>query len=568
MWETAVPDWEDRILTGRSLVPDLPLFAAERDAALRIFDGLKIPDVIGTPTMAEACGEWIRDIVAALFGSYDPQTNRRHVQEAFLLVPKKNSKTSSAAAIMVTAMVRNRRPLAEGLLIAPSLAVSGRAYDQVKGIVAADPKLAALFHCQDHIKTITHLKTGANLSIKSADTDIITGTKATYILIDETHEFAKKAGASKVFLEVRGGLTARPDGFLIQITTQSKDPPAGVFKAELATARRVRDGEITLNKARLAVLYELPTRLTDKGGWKNPSLWPLVNPNLNKSVDPEFLADQLTTAETEGKEALALLASQHFNVEVGLAMMADRWRGADYWLAATDPTLTYEELKRRCEVCVVGIDGGGLDDLLGLTVIGREKGSRRWLSWSKAWVQSDVLKNRPEIAATLQDFDAAGELVIFDLVPSEDGESFVQDFSEVADIVEDLNKAGLLPDAGAVGLDAAGVATLVDELVARKITDEQLAAVPQGYRLQGAILAGERKLKDRTWRPAAQGLMAWCVGNARTELKGSAVLITKQVAGKAKIDPLMAGFDAIELMARNPEARGKSVYETRGVRMI
>jgi phage terminase large subunit-like protein len=553
MWSTAVPDWEDRLLTGRSLVPELPLFEEERDAALRIFNQLMIPDVIGTPTMGEACGEWIRDIVAALFGAYDPATNRRMIAEAFLLVPKKNSKTSSAAAIMLTALIRNRRPLAEGLLIAPSLAVSGRAYDQVKGTIALDPKLAATFHCQDHIKTITHLKTGAYLAIKSADTDIITGTKATYILIDETHEFSKKAGAAKVFLEVRGGLTARPDGFLVQITTQSKEPPAGVFKAELATARRVRDGEISLKRARLAVLYELPKRLTDEGGWKDAALWPYINPNLGKSVDADFLSDQLTTAETEGKEALVLLASQHFNVEIGLAMMADRWRGADYWEQAVEPKLTLAELKRRCDVCVVGIDGGGLDDLLGLTVIGRERGSRRWLSWSHAWVQSDVLKMRPEIAQTLEDFAKAGELTIFDLLPADDGESFVQDFSEVADIVADLNDAGLLPEDGAVGLDAAGVATLVDELATRNLTDKQFCAVPQGYRLQGAILAGERKLKDRSWRPAPQGLMAWCVGNAKVEQKGNAVLITKQVAGKAKIDPLMAAFNAVELMARNPE---------------
>jgi phage terminase large subunit-like protein len=59
-------------------------------------------------------------------------------------------------------------------------------------------------------------------------------------------------------------------------------------------------------------------------------------------------------------------------------------------------------------VCVVGIDGGGLDDMLGLTVIGREPGSRRWLSWSKAWVQSDVLRMRPEIAPVLRDFAAPG----------------------------------------------------------------------------------------------------------------------------------------------------------------
>lgn len=543
-WSTAVPDWKERIRSGTSLVPELPLFYVVAEKAVRIFKRLRVPDIIGNPTYGEVCGEWVFEFVRVIFGSYDPETKRRALREFFLLVPKKNGKSSIAAAIIVTAAIMNERPEAELLLIAPTKEIANISFKQAAGIIRLDDELSKLFHIRDHIKTITHFNTLATIVIKAAAADVITGSKATYILIDETHVFSTMAKASDIFVEIRGSLAARPDGFLLQITTQSKTPPSGVFKAELQKARDVRDGLFSFPM--LAVLYELPPEDAVDGGWKRRETWGLVNPNLNRSVNADYLAGEIATAEREGPEKLALIASQHFNVEIGLGLHADRWPGALYWEAAIDEHISFERILEECDVCVAGIDGGGLDDLMAMAVIGRHRHSRAWWHWARAWAHEDVFERRKEIAPRLRDFERDGDLIVCTETD--------QDVTEIADLCEQLFSMGLLPERAGIGLDAYGVATLLDILAERGMDGDLLQAVGQGWKLQSAITTLPRKLKDRTMIHCGQPLMAWAVGNAKTELRGSNYIVTKQAAGASKIDPLMATFNAAMLMFQNPEA--------------
>ncbi len=553
MWSAACSDWERRLLAGESLVPELPLYEAEAARALRMFKRLKIPDVFGTPTLAEACGEWFFPIVAALFGSYDPELNRRMIQEYFLLIPKKNAKSSNGGAVMVVALLMNRRPSAEFLLIAPTKEIADIAFKQASGTIKLDPTLDKLFHIQRHIRLITHRNNGATLQIKAADTDVITGSKATGTMIDETHVFAKKSNAADVFVEIRGALTARPDGFLFQTTTQSKAPPSGVFAAELGMARKVRDGLIELPM--LPVLYELPNRLAKDGGWKDRKYWQLLNPNMGRSVNEDFLARELLKAEEQGAAAMALLASQHFNVEIGLGLQTDAWAGAEHWEAAGDRKVSFDELIARCDVAVCGIDGGGLDDLLGFGVIGRDRDTRKWLHHARAWAHKSVLERRKEIAPKIMDLVAAGEAVVV--------ENLGEDIEQLVDMVDRLEVAGLLPEENAIGVDPVGIGQVIDGLAERGIDNlrkQRIVGVSQGWKLSGAIKTTERKLAEGSITHGAQLLMAWAVGNAKVEPRGNAITITKQTSGSAKIDPLMATFNAVALMSMNPES-GISVFD-------
>lgn len=547
-WDFSCPDWIERLRQGRSLLPPLPLDPVQAAQAVAIFDRLRLPDVVGQPAMEEAAGEWFRDILRATFGSLDPE-GERLVREIFGLVPKKNSKTTGGAGVMITALLMNRRPNAEFLLVGPTQEIADLAFAQASGMIEADPEgyLPKRFHVQEHKKTITDRRNGAFLKIKTFDMKVMTGSKPAGVLLDELHIMSSYSYATRVLGQIRGGMIANPDAFLIIITTQSDQPPAGVFRSELQYARGVRDGRVRDGRT-LPILYEFPEAMqTGRGApWKDPVNWPMVLPNLGRSITLDRLVADFATAVEKGEEEERRWASQHLNVEIGLALHSDRWRGADHWVAAGEDGLTLDEVLARSEVAVVGIDGGGLDDLLGLAVIGRDRATRQWLLWAHAWCQKAVLDLRKEIAERLRDLEAAGDLTICADV--------AQDVAEAAAIVARVAATGLLPEKAAVGLDPVGVSALVDELAGHGVGGDQVVAVTQGFRLSPAVWGMERKLADGSLRHGGQPLMAWAVGNAKAEARGNAVLITKETAGKAKIDPLIAAFDAFMLMSRNPVA--------------
>jgi phage terminase large subunit-like protein len=320
-----------------------------------------------------------------------------------------------------------------------------------------------------------------------------------------------------------------------------------VFLEKLRYARNVRDGKVD-DRRFLPVLYEYPASMIEAKAYLDPANFYVTNPNIGRSVSPEWLTDELRKQQHKTDGTFQQFLAKHLNVEIGTALRSDRWAGADFWEQCGDKTVTLEQLLERSEVATIGLDGGGLDDLFGIAVIGREKGTRRWLWWSHAWAHEIAMQRRKEIASRLQDFRRDGDLTIVALP----GEDVVQ----VADIICRVRDAGLLPEKHAIGVDPAGIGALVDELMsdARGFTLEQITAVQQGWKLNGAIKTTERALAGGEVVHSGSALMAWCVGNARVVQVGNAITITKQASGTAKIDPLMAGFSAVTMMALNPAA--------------
>lgn len=545
-------DWEERLRAGRPPIRDgLPIDEAAGDRAVRAFNMLRLADVPGSPTMEDAAGDWFRLIVRIMFGAVDPATQSRWIRELFLLVPKKNSKTTNGALMMLVALLLNLRPSAPFVLMGPVQDTANEAFEAAAGAIDLDPVLSRKLHVRNHLKVIVHRETKADLQIMTFDPDVLTGKKFCGALIDELHVIAKNPKAAKAIRQVRGGMVPFPEAFLAMITTMPDDPPVGVMRAELSKARGIRDGR--QEGSMLPVLYELPDaiqRARDQP-WRDPAVWPIVTPNLGRSVSMEALKELYHDAAGKGEDEVRGWASQHLNLEIGLALRSDRWVGADFWEDQGNSEVDLDALLERCDVVSAGIDGGGLEDLLGLSVVGRDRETRAWLSWSRAWVHRSLLERRKAEAVSLEGFAEDGDLVLVDRVGD--------DVTELAAIVARIHATGKMAAGDPkkptpmIGVDPFGVGGILEALVQAGVPQDLVVGISQGWKLGAAIKTTERKLAEGALVHGARRLMAYCVSNARVEPKGNAILITKQASGAGKIDPLMALFNAVSIMALNPE---------------
>ncbi|MGV6840575.1 MAG: terminase large subunit domain-containing protein [Planktomarina sp.] len=478
------------------------------------------------------------------------------VWELLCMVPKKSSKSTYTAALALTALYLNDVPNGQMLLIGPSQNISKRLYEQARDMINLDPELRDVFHLTENTKTIKHKINGTQLQVKTFDTGIVTGEIPLLTIVDELHLLGKAAKAQAVLQQIRGGGITKNRAQVMFITTQSDKRPAGVWKSELTKARDIRDGRGGSNPIMLPVLYEFPeAQQKDETFWRNKDNWSLVLPNLGFSIDEDALFNDYDNNGSASTDAERIWASQHLNIEIGIGMLDDRWIGADFWENCSDPDLTLTSLIDRSEVITAGIDPGGQDDLLALSVIGRETQTGKWLHWAQLWAHPIIFKKRPIITSQLRDFEAKHDLLIVNDLIS-DG------YGHIANLCVRLRDTGKFAEGFCIGIDPAGKgANLAIDALEQAGFDriKQLYGVSQGFRLSNIAASTAMLLQAGNFCHADQDIMAWCVENTRMEERANGEIPTKAESGKGKIDGLMSLFDAAELMSWHPEAAGRGL---------
>lgn len=536
-WSTCLEDWQSKIVNEESLIPCPPLNKQVADIAVKIFKSLILVDFY-KKTLGEVCKQWVFDFVAVIFGAYDPIERERYIKEFFLLIAKKNSKSTIASGIMLTAIILNERHSAQFVIVSPTKETSESSFRPVADMIKADPKLLKMFNVADHGKTITHLGTKATLKVLAFDANTLTGLKATGILVDEIHLLGNKPQADTILREAMGGMLSRPEGFCIYLTTQSSGTPNGIFKQKLEYARAVRDGKV-INNQFLPVLYEYPEAMLLDESYLDPKNWYIPNPNYDASLKIKDLVRQYEQIK-DIRESLQDFLSKHLNVQQTMNLKANNWELFTDLLPRSEIDLSLEELIEQSEVISIGFDGARVYDLAGLTVTGRIKNTTEYLTWSHGWLNRVAIDKNKRSATKLLELEALKEITIVD--------QEAQQFTEITALIKMIDQSGKLYQ---IGVDAAGLGNFKTDLEEAGVDINKIIPIRQGIQLQNYITAVEQLLFKGSIKFARQELIRWQASNTRLISKFNAVMISKEDSTD-KIDNIISMLNSIAIMVTNP----------------
>lgn len=522
-----------------------PRFKEPAEHAWAFASQLRLPEIVGNPTFGETAAPWMKAWFMHIFGDtdYDHPKFKRKTNTYFLLIPKKNAKTTTAAIIMLTTLVQTPLYGIEMVLMGSTQQVVDNCVKTIKGCVENDPYLSFIKYSTQHGE-FRNLKNNCRLQITAANPRGVAGKKAPYVFIDELWEIGKLSSGANIKKEATGGLASYPQGFVIYATTQSDEPPTGAFKAELQTARDVRDKKLEL-PSYLPILYEFPRSMIRDQTAVQIENFHLVNPSLGYSVDLDYLKDEAKRAANEGTTEWRQFTTKHLNIQADYYSIASSWSVGNHWEACkTD--YDYATFLKKADILTFGVDIGGRSDFFAVTALAYNTQEDKYYTWAKAWLTRDgyfELQKKRDYKHLVDN----GQLILVDLY--EDAHhSSIQWMNELMEH-DNFYKCGFDP------MDSQ---RMIGAMKARSMRISRCDAIPHGYRMKSHIhrvdgLVGDFKLMHHL----EDKLLTMCILNIRIKARGSDVMVDKENTSYDKIDSAVALILAMAVMKENPNEDNK-----------
>ena len=219
-----------------------------------------------------------------VYGWLRKSDNERRFQKCFLYVARKNGKSTLLASTLIYDILTTSG--AECYCAATKREQSKIILEVVKEMIKQNAGLSSRLKYYNSTSRIVSERTAGKIEALSSDYDSMDGLNPSCVVVDEVSAM-KNYNIIKV---LQSGQGSRPSPLLFEITSGSDDMySAG--RLEFERAAKILEGSIE-DDTFFCILY----CLDDKDDWRDESKYIKANPNLEVSINLDFLLKQRTEA--------------------------------------------------------------------------------------------------------------------------------------------------------------------------------------------------------------------------------------------------------------------------------
>ena len=294
---------------------------------------------------------WQEEIVRTVFGVIGAN-GYRQCRTCYIEVPKKNGKTSMAAAIALYMLIADGEMGAEIYSCAADRQQASLIYREAVAMAQSCPALCKRVKVLDSQKRIVFPAANSFYQVLSSEAYAHHGLNPHAVLFDETHV----ADREMFRVMTHGSSDARTQPLHLFITTAGDNTQSIGYELH-QKAVDIRDGR-KVDHSFLSVIYAM-----DEGDdWTDPAVWGKVNPSLNQTIPLEAMTRACESAQQNPSEENSF-KQLRLNIWVKQSV---RWMQMDKWDACEGHFSENDLLGRPC---YAGLDLSSTSDLTAFVLV-------------------------------------------------------------------------------------------------------------------------------------------------------------------------------------------------------
>ena len=293
--------------------------------------------------------EWQKFFIYNVFGIKNKETHKRKYKQAFLFIPRKNSKTTLAVMCLLYQLITSGEN-SEIIFVANSTKQAKIAFSMVDEFVKRlDPKSKYFKHYRD---SIIFLPLNSKLFVLSSDTSQMDGYGAHY-LCDEAESYRD----DKIVATLRNGQASleNPLGLIISTAGYEKMYLYDLFKTST---------EILQGLKKQDSLFCLLYCLEDGMDYSDENNFIVANPSYGVTVSKEFLKEEVENSINNSSAKISTL-TKNFNV---FCDVSETWINSQD-IANSTMNIDLQEYKDKVDTIYVGVDLASVCDLTAVSIM-------------------------------------------------------------------------------------------------------------------------------------------------------------------------------------------------------